>query len=1035
MKDLAENFEIPVLGNKNEIVDLLLDEEDIVTIKNINEAIESGSYAMSKKKGEKKEPKFGKEAQYVQLWRLFHIARNIKVVLATATPMVNDSAEIKDLLNLLLPAKTDDFPEFDRKITTRELGPLFAISPETKIEDLSDEELEFYFRGIVSYVRRLDTGADIEYQGIPISNIGGYPHAPEEYKTESKVYLAKMETFQSKIYKSVRRAKQNELRDKERQVSNFIYPDGSFGLAGFNKYVKQQGDRYTIKNTSAGRVLADQISTLEGIRKLGVKFANIIEIANETEGNIFVYSNYSKASGAVPFSLCLEAQGYELFREYDMNSVFRARFVTTARTYCSGGSSERVIRESFLAAYEEGRNGAIQKPRYALLTPDIGATALEVLMEVMNSPENKHGEYIKIFITTPVGGEGISLSNVIGIHLVDGDWKHATNYQAESRAIRATSHDDLLKEQTRVDVKVYNHAAYTCETSDAGSETEEEDIIYPCGDEELLSVDIRLYERSEEKDREIKRMERLMKMAAVDCQIHFLRNTRRGDPRIVGKDGAGECDYSECVYKCVDPSPREDDFTTYDVYYIDEPIEAVSRVLKEYFKSEFSITMEGVLDLIVQDVYPYLYIDIPPQMKYVQYAVEEILNTKPVFQNRYGQSSYLQKDDNTLFLTLDYPLTDMEVQEVNVGDYTQNLIGIRDVPLKEFVNPEKAREQKILLSRLKQYAVFTPEFEEIFYSLDSHVLSSILEEAIERQIFGHETPFSQTILKRLGENLDPSRESGAAPLGTKWFPLPFASLWYHVPKPVTELKKVEKRLEEKSHGKGRKPKEGPRVPDEIDYEPTWDEGTEPVYFHILYSIEPGRTDFNAVSNYNNVTGKIRLFIPSEGKWRDASPIERVVYSKMAQEKIEEFKHPYEDAPIHGFYISGPTKAFRLRVKFMEKQPRKKSVKKKKKDQRTINKGRICESYAVKDLIQILRFLEIPPPDTEDIETLNQKQLINIITNSRGFFDFPADEMEKETLQYYLSWILYKASKGTKRKIMCSIIEDELLKRGFVYQTY
>jgi len=1036
LKDLAENLEIPVAGTKEDIINLLLDDEDIVTIKNINEAIESGSYAMSKKRKEKKEPVFGKESIYVQFWRLFHVARNIKVVLATATPMVNDSSEIKDLLNLLLPARTEDYPKFDRKLTTSELGPLFAISPDTKIEDMSEEELEYYFRGLVSYVRRLDTGADIEYQGIPISNIGGYPHAPEDYKTETKVFLARLENFQAKIYKQVRRIKQNELRDKERQVSNFVYPDGSFGLAGFNKYISQRGDRYTVKNTPAGRKFNTQISTLDGIRNLGVKFANIIEIVNETRGNVFVYSNYSKASGAVPFSVCLEAQGYELFREDDMNSIFRPRFVTTAQAYCSGISGDRIIRDSFLAAGRERGDGTIQKPRYAFLTPDIGVNALEVLLNVMNSPENKHGDYIKVFITTPVGGEGISLNNVIGIHLIDGDWKHATNYQAESRAIRATSHNELLKEQSRVDIKVYNHAAYTCESSDIEVE-EEEDIVYPCGENELLSVDIRLYERSEEKDREIKRMERIMKKVAVDCQIHFLRNTRRDDPRIIGKDGTGECDYDECVYTCADPKPTYEDYTTYDVYYINEPIEAVKRVLQEYFKTNFSITMEGILDLIWNDEYPYLYIDIPPQMKYIQYALEEILTNKPIFQNRYGQSSYLQKDENTLFLSLDYPLSNIEAEEINVSDYTRNLIGIVDIPLENFENPEKEREQRKLLNQLKKYDVFSPEFEESFYKLDIDTLSGSLEDAIKRHINGKETVFSRKILERLEENLHPASKRGAASIDSKWFPVPFASLWHSVPKPITELKKVEERLQEKSQGKGRKPKEGDRMPDEIDYEPIWDEETEPTYFHILYSIEPGRTDFNAVSNFNNVKGKIRLFIPSEGKWRDATPIEQVVYSKIGQERIEDFKQPYEDEPIHGFYISGPTKDFRLRVTFMEKQPRKKSAKKKKKDQRTVNRGRICESYSVEDLIGILNFLEIPSPDLEElqgIERLNREQLIDTITNSRGFKSFKPDDLDERTLQYYLSWILFKP-QGQKRKFICSIIQEILLRRGLVYQTY
>jgi len=411
-----------------------------------------------------------------------------------------------------------------------------------------------------------------------------------------------------------------------------------------------------------------------------------------------------------------------------------------------------------------------------------------------------------------------------------------------------------------------------------------------------------------------------MKKVAVDCQINFLRNTRVGDPRIIGKDGTSECDYAECVYDCWDPTFTDEDYTTYDVYYIDETIEAITRVLQEYFKTNFSISMEGVVDLIQNVVYP-------PEIKYVQYAVQEILNIRTIFLNRYGQKSYLQKDQDILFLTLDYPLSDLGDQSVNVSDYTANLIGILDIPLEEVKNPVKEKEKMDKVQKIAKYDPFTPEFEKIFYSLDIDTLSRLLENAIQRRINDNETTFSRKILMRLSEN-------------TYHHPpaVPFASLWYVIPKPVTEIKKVERRLEEKSAGKGRKPKEGMRTPDKIDYKPTWDEDTEPVYFHILYSIEPGRQDYAAVSNYKNVTGKIRLFVPSEGQWRDATPIEQVVYSKKGQELLETFLNPYEDLDIHGNYYSGPVKTFRVVSKFMEKQPLKKSVKRKKKDKRKDEKN-------------------------------------------------------------------------------------------------
>ena len=227
------------------------------------------------------------------------------------------------------------------------------------------------------------------------------------------------------------------------------------------------------------------------------------------------------------------------------------------------------------------------------------------------------------------------------------------------------------------------------------------------------------------------------------------------------------------------------------------------------------------------------------------------------------------------------------------------------------------------------------------------------------------------------------------------------------------------------------------MPDKIDYDPVWDNDTEPVYFHILYSVDPGRQDYNAVSNYNNVNGKIRLFVPSEGRWRNATDVEQVVYSLWGQQAIQAFKTPYKDLEIHGFYISGPTKAFRLQVKFMEKHPKKKSAKKKKKDLRTVNRGRRCESYNVLTLIQILDFLDVSVPeiiDTEFIDSMTKAQLVSNIISTLEFRSFNTEKVPIKTLKYYLGWIQYRP-EGKKKDGLCSIIEQKLIDIKLIYQTY
>ena len=89
---------------------------------------------------------------YNVLWRVFHLIKRSKVIIATATPMINDVNEIAPLMNLILPAN------FQMPI----------INWDYKKVTLS--QVEPFFRGRVTYVRGLDTGAHPEYQGTIIKD-------------------------------------------------------------------------------------------------------------------------------------------------------------------------------------------------------------------------------------------------------------------------------------------------------------------------------------------------------------------------------------------------------------------------------------------------------------------------------------------------------------------------------------------------------------------------------------------------------------------------------------------------------------------------------------------------------------------------------------------------------------------------------------------------------------------------------------------------------------------------------------------------
>ena len=65
-------------------------------------------------------------------------------------------------------------------------------------------------------------------------------------------------------------------------------------------------------------------------------------------------------------------------------------------------------------------------------------------------------------------------------------------------------------------------------------------------DKKTPSVDIEFYKISEIKDVNIKKIERIMKEAAIDCSINKERNL------LSGYDDLRECEYMECQYECDD---------------------------------------------------------------------------------------------------------------------------------------------------------------------------------------------------------------------------------------------------------------------------------------------------------------------------------------------------------------------------------------------------------------------------------------------------------------------------------------------------
>lgn len=977
-----------------------------------------------------------KEQTYHTLWRILHLARRSKVIISTATPMINDANEIGSLMNLVLPvngilppdydyrnAPANDirvlFPKlpFDPKTATpSEMAPYFQgqFPPNYNFKTATLQDLEPYFRGKIGFVRSADIGVQVKYQGVPQDD--EYEIDGIKYKSQLIIYATQMSQHQSDGYQRAQRANggKDELYGAERQASNFVFPDGYWGTGvteeekaiqkeakqqkarvkkgikegeqaivpatgvlpgnlqeevvkaeetdarAFRRYVTSKGDSYT-----ATEEFKPWLTQIDYIRNLSCKYAEICRLVRDEPGNAFVYNELIDGSGIAVLSLCLEGLGFVRYNE--SSSMFLGVGGETVKPVCAVGAETRGNRRVRPDILSRQQGGPL---RYALLTGETSDAKFASMMEAMNSYENRHGDYIKVLISSRVGRDGINVNNVLQIHLIGSEWNQSGIYQAMSRGIRATSHDDLLNEgNEKIVVNVYEHAAVASDNS---------------------SIDLYMYRTAEYKDRGIKRIMRIMKQSAIGCQIHYNRNVRPGD-----KDGSAACDYDECKYQCVDPAPDSEDYTTYDVLYSGESVNNAMEDIINIYRQRNSLTLADIEYLIPQY-----------RRKFIIMALEFLISNKVPLIDRFGYTTYLREDKASFYLDREYP-TDSKAS-YPMAYYSQGVIGIEQKSLSNIVVEMEAGEHLDIMARLELMNPEEPEFENILANMSIEGQATILEAVLQRYAGGEQSPFIDAIIDK------------------------YRQMIFVIHDPITELTKAYERANQKIPRPGRKPKQDgkqrtrklkPIMLAKAKIEV--DEDTEVVYLHNLYTQVINLTGYATVARYNKAEGRLRLLKLSEDdKWRDLNQIEFQVYNAFLQIEIANRRKEYEK---HGIYAVILTDG-----KFRIVSTRTQSAAAVN-DARHVNRGKVCKFWDKPDLIDICYEFKITPPLIQNIFTEeHRQQLINYLLGQK--INKSPQEMatwDLDRLVYYYKW--YNVGNAITRPAICDMIQASMEAAGLVYR--
>ena len=391
------------------------------------------------------------------LKHIVEVADNLILILLTATPMFDDYSEILYYFNLFLLN--------DRKIKT------FMKTDDVFLENGDFKEgMEIKFRGwcqdYISYVRG-DNPLTFPFR-LPPSKEFVAPIATIDWETGNKIPLNERRHILTLTGSYVKGIQKEILMSKDltklgpASIEQVLcsFPDNQ----PFSKtFVLSTDENSTYKySKNIPKFLSPSL-----IAEYSSKFALVTKIISQSKGIIFIYSNSVKY-GADLFAMCLEEHGY------------------------SSANGNQLL-ETTSNEIERGSKG-----KYALFTSKIQEGERRRLLDRLKLPGNSEGQDIKIIIGSKTIAEGIDLSYVRQIHILEFWWNMSRIEQAVGRGIRTCSHSRLPFEEQNC--TVYLHI---CKV-----ETEEELI-----DEYYYRTKVEL------KGKVIAKLKNVIMESAMDCPL------------------------------------------------------------------------------------------------------------------------------------------------------------------------------------------------------------------------------------------------------------------------------------------------------------------------------------------------------------------------------------------------------------------------------------------------------------------------------------------------------------------------------------
>jgi len=446
----------------------------------------------------------------------YYFHPELKLAIMSATPVYDNPYELALTINLLRPripfplSATEFYKNFIGIRTDDDTCSQITDSPVGYLSEnscvINKDILSYICSGYVSYFKGGNPNAYPYKRVITMEHAFSQNHK-SEYIEALKSDVAKDKNFengqnQTNAYENILLG--NVSTDTEEIMTGMYVTTQQYCNIALPKHGTEINKTSEDKKKSLAlfreRLISQKFTTvsdtLEYVKQFSTKFANIIESSLNTNGPIFIFSNWL-TYGVEPLSIILEACGLGKF-----------------------GSDKSDKLKYFIWSSETK-------------TKDKDGTLINRARNTFNSLQNADGSLLKIILGTRSVMEGVSFKNVKQVHITDPWWNESRIEQILARASRYCSHSNLPTEEQYVDI--YRHySVLPSEGSDIDvaamlSEVKGRSNFW---DLDSLSIEQRMLTTSLKKNSINKDLEMILKNCSIDAEINKNGNLIRLEEHI-----------------------------------------------------------------------------------------------------------------------------------------------------------------------------------------------------------------------------------------------------------------------------------------------------------------------------------------------------------------------------------------------------------------------------------------------------------------------------------------------------------------------